>query len=298
MPTAKSTKCKTCDESITKTQGSVMCKACSRWLHTSCANISDKDFLVLKTVKSFSFICSSCEPSLNTAVNIGERLDTFLKSYQAEQIAFKAVLDDIKSEMTSCLAEIKSDVKNCNERVDRLEASSSTKFAALEAEDNVMHRKFNRSDFIISGLPEGLNDLEAPVIALGTFFNTTVTSQDISHVCYINRRKQILVKLSKVSKRDSIMKEYFKTRTLKVCDILDGPGGDINSRVYLNDHYTPAAGAFNVMCRKLRRLNIVSKFKILNTDKLKAKLTLPDGKEVIRDVNECALLLKDANVDG
>lgn len=301
MPATKVTHYKACNESITKTQGSVKCKACSHWLHGSCANIADKDLVVLKTLKSYSFICTFCEANLSNVTNNGgvvekinnlnDKLDTFIQNYQSEQNLFKSILEDIKTEMTSCVAELKSSVNDCVKRVNEVESVTLKKIPALEAEDNVLHRRINRCDFLISGLPEGLNDLEAPVIALGAHYKIPIVSQDINTVCYINRRKQILVKLNKMSKRDAIMKEYFRTRTLKVCDIFDCPDGNITSRVYLNDHYSPAASQLNTICRKLRQLKIISKFNILNADKLAARLTLPDGVVVVRDVKECEALL-------
>ena len=104
----------------------------------------------------------------------------------------------------------------------------------------------------------------------------------------MNGNKLLLIKFNNVGIRDSLMKEYFKTRSLKVKDVLDG---EIESRVYLNDHYSPAASNLNFLCRKMLRLNIISKFKIFNSDKLKSKLTLCDGKEVVCDMAECAALL-------
>lgn len=166
----------------------------------------------------------------------------------------------------------------------------------LKAENNALHRRFNRGDFLIGGLPEGLDDLVQHVIDLAAFFKVDLSRHDVNHVCYINRRRQILVKLNCVHHRDEIMKQYFKTRSLRVCDVLRDRGSDVTTRVYLNDHYTPAASYLNGVCNKLRRMKVITRFKILNGDKTCAKMVFPDGKEVVRDVDECALLLNEPNI--
>lgn len=295
MPTAKTTKCKSCSDSITKSQGSVMCRICSQWLHSSCANLSEKDLQSLRAIKANLFICTSCEPKLhnndkndsgiaNEFRNLNKKMDDFINNNKTELTSIKASLDDIKSEMSSCLTEIKSDIAECGSKVSN-----------LEVENNVLHRRLNRADIVVSGLPAGLNNLISPVVALGSFYKIAVTSQDVNHVCYMNNRRQILVKFNSVFLRDSIMKEYFKTRALKVGDIIEGDGNDIDNRVYLNDHFSPAAAQLNVVCRKLLRQRIVTKFTILNADRLKAKLTLPNGNVVIYDSVECTSLLNDGN---
>ncbi|KAI8116597.1 hypothetical protein CVS40_11346 [Lucilia cuprina] len=76
----------------------------------------------------------------------------------------------------------------------------------------------------------------------------------------------LLVKFNSVHLRDSVMKEYYKTRTLKVCDVM---GGDIDRQVYFNDHHSSAT-----ICRRLLRLKVITKYKILNADKVKTKLIL------------------------
>lgn len=304
MPAAKSaTKCGSCDEPITKTQGCIECNICCKWLHASCAKLSDKDLSTLKAIRVSAFICAVCEPNLTNVRrqssvaddvrSLNVKLDSFIGGYQTELSGIKSAIDGMRTEVSSCLTELKTDIVKCNERVNLIEASTSGKIAALEAENNSLHRRLNRGDFLIGGLPEGLDDILKAVIAVAAVFNVLLTKQDINHACYINRKKQILVKLNSVSARDEIMRSYFKTRTLRVCDVLDGPGGDITSRVYLNDHYTPSAGYLNSLCKKLRRLNIIMKFKILNGDKTRAKLIFPDGKETVRDINECALLLNE-----
>lgn len=303
MPVNKIVKCKSCEESITKTRSSILCKACKCWFHMSCAGIDEQYLGVLRSVKAFAYICASCEPNLSENCStsgvidkinsLNEKLDRFVLSYESQQSALKTVLEDIKNEVSSCVSEMRSDIQKCAENVQRVERSAATKFVALENEDNILHKRLNRSDILIGGLPEGLEDLEAPVIAIGSFFKVEITSLDINQVCYINRKKQVLVKFNKVSKRDCLMREYFKTRNLKVSDVLDVACSDLSNRVYLNDHFTPAAAHLNAICKKLRQRKVITKFKVLNTDKLRAWLMFTDGKCVTYDAVQCEALLAD-----
>lgn len=105
-------------------------------------------------------------------------------------------------------------------------------------------------------------------------------------------RKAILVKFNSVFIRDRLMRAYFKSKALKYSDVM---GGDIGSRVYLNEYYSPAAGKLNSLCRRLIRQKLISKFRVQNSDRVKAKLTLLDGNEVIYGVEECAELLNVAH---
>lgn len=109
----------------------------------------------------------------------------------------------------------------------------------------------------------------------------------------MNNKKLILVKFNNVMVRDNVMKEYFKLRSLTVKDIL---GGEVASRVYLNDHYSPAASSLNNLCRKMLHLKIISKYRIVNADRLMAKLTLSDGKDVEYNMAECVEFLNQHSV--
>lgn len=312
MPGAsKAVDCGSCSESITRSQGSIGCNICGKWFHASCVNVSDKELSAMKSIKVSAYICTSCQSNLSKIRhsagvagvaddirNLSQKLDSFIESHHTEVNIMKAAIDSMKSEMSLCLSEMRTDITKYNDRIERIESSTSTlttETRSLKDENNALHRRLNRGDFLIAGLPEGLDDLVSHVIALGSFFKVDLTRRDINHVCYINKRKQILVKLNTIECRDEIMKQYFKTRSLRVCDVLSGRGSDITTRVYLNDHYTPAAGYLNSICNKLRRQNIITRFNILNGDKASVKLFFPDGKVMIKDVDECALLLNNSN---
>ncbi|KNC28047.1 hypothetical protein FF38_06830 [Lucilia cuprina] len=141
---------------------------------------------------------------------------------------------------------------------------------------NAKATAFNRADIVINDLPAGMEDLVAVGVKIGSIHDVQISENDINHVCYFNNRKAILIKFNRVSLRDKIMKQYLSSRSLTVRDVI---GGDIASRVYLNDHYSPAA-KLNAICRKLLNRKIISKYKILNNDRVKAKITMSGGDEI------------------
>ncbi|XP_061392860.1 uncharacterized protein LOC133328309 [Musca vetustissima] len=65
-----------------------------------------------------------------------------------------------------CAGELKAEIGSCKEQIQNVEASTSSKITELETEINVLHRRLNRADILIGGLPAGLPDLIAPVLAL------------------------------------------------------------------------------------------------------------------------------------
>lgn len=329
MAPAKTFKCRTCSVVIGKTQASIQCRICKCWIHanTSCAGISDKEFKAHSEAKNMAFICSSCDVDLDDNGGtedpisvLNKKLDTFVQKHQTDQLelnkkfddfikrndedklvlqnSFLAAVAEIKAEMGNCLTGMKRDIIDCNKLISSVDKSTKAKITTLEVENNVLHRRLNRGDIVISGMPAGLTDLVAPVISLGEVYDVRITVNDVNHVCYMNNRKQILVKLNNVMTRDKIMREYFKTRSLKLSDLISDSsiGGDLESRIYLNDHYSPYASHLNGLCRKLLRGKIITRFKIINSDKLRVKVTLPDGKDIVYDANECAALLEENNI--
>ncbi|KNC24377.1 hypothetical protein FF38_09742 [Lucilia cuprina] len=164
------------------------------------------------------------------------------------------VLSDFKKETSTCINQMKSDIVACSKLINNIDISTTSKLMALETEINVLHHRLNRSDVVISGLPSGLNDLTSAVVSLYSYFQINASAYDIHHVCYMNHKNLVLVKFNNAGIRDSLMKEYFKTRSLKFL------------------------------------VKIISKFKILNMDKPKAKLTMSSGNDVVYDVGECAKL--------
>lgn len=167
------------------------------------------------------------------------------------------------------------------------------KIADLEDENNMLHKRLNRADIVVNGLPDGLSDFMVIIRDIGKIYNLDISTHDINYACYFNNRKSVLYKFNNVFLRDNLMREYFKSRSLKLCDVI---GGDINSRLYLNDHYSPAAGRLHTLCRKLLQKKIITKYKVLNADKVKASLTMSDGRIMTCNFSECASFLDNTSV--
>ncbi|XP_046803460.1 uncharacterized protein LOC124419115 [Lucilia cuprina] len=223
---------------------------------------------------------------------MNSKLGLFMDKVDGEQNSIQQSLMDtianFRSEMASCFKDIKSEIINCNKLIQHIDRSTTEKIAALEDENNMLHKRLNRGDIVVVGLPAGIIDFVDPIIKIGLIYNVPVLPVDINHAFYFKNQKAILFKFNNVFVRDRIMVEYFKTRALKLCDVI---GGDIDSRIYLNDHHSPAAGRLNIVCKKLIRKKVISKFRILNGDRLQVRLTMSDGKNSICDSAECIALL-------
>lgn len=329
MAGGKKDQCGTCHANVTKTQNGVLCKSCYLWYHASCVNLTEEDLEAIKEFKGLSYVCSSCDKNPRNSderqlrgeiATLTNKFDAFVsksdEEYRSIKKAFADVISDFKRDVFSTLNEMKTDISACSKLVKTVEASTSAKILQLENDNNALHRKFNRSNLIISGLPVGLPNLIEPVMELGSFYKVPISQHDLNHVCYINNKKSVLVRFNRVLVRDEIMKMYFKTiktQSLVVTDLIkldtgvsnvqtssssDATGAQndtlqIKKRVFLNDHYSPAAGKLNAMCKKLHKDKVVLKFRVMDADKPKARLTLSDGKEIVVGVTECAALLED-----
>lgn len=299
MPSTRNYKCAVCNASVCKTQGSIMCSKCNEWIHLTCAKVSPEQ-LTLYTEKKDCFTCcgcissdsDECDSSLKDDVRaLTKSFNEFVKKNETDRdshnASMKQIFSDFKNEVSSCIKEMKNDIASFSQRINDIEDTTTKKISMLEVENNILHHRLNRSNIIISGLPAGLVDLPKIVCSLCSFFKIAVSDRDINYVCYINNKRLILAKFNSVSIRDELMRGYFKKKSLNLSDII---GGEICSRVYLNDHFSPAASTLNALCRKLKRNKKIVKYKILNTDKALAKLTLIDGKEVIYNLEKCTEL--------
>ncbi|XP_046804915.1 uncharacterized protein LOC111687671 isoform X2 [Lucilia cuprina] len=281
-PPTKTFKCGSCNDNINKNQTSIQCKECALWFHITCAKIPEKVLSALKDSR-LSFTCTSCnndprsgfETMLRNEISsLNCKIDDFINKVDSEQTSIKNALADtvasLKSEIASCLKEMKSEIVDCNKLINNVEISTSNKITALEEENNCLHRRLNRTNIIVTGLPAGIDDLMPVIMKLGTIFDVPICTYDLQYICYMNNRKSILVR-----------------------DFVDG---DVDLRVYLNDHYSPAASRLNMICKKLLRKDLIKKFRIMNSDRLRVKLTLPDDSEVVYSPSQCADLLDDGHI--
>lgn len=300
MPIAEIINCAFCKESIGKILKSIVCSSCNLRLHHSCANVSDKHMALLKNNPSFNFTCVSClsHSKLNSCTRdeVGELNSFFnnvknaLDNHEAFRKTITDVLSAFKDEVSACIRQMKSDIAACTKLIDQIDSSTKSNTDSLLLENNMLYRRHNRSNIVLRGLPTGLTNLNSTVISLCSFYGVKVFDRDINYVSYMRNNKNILVKFNNVLLRDCVMNNYFKTRSLLVKNVL---GGDIMNRVYLNDHFSPAASKLNHLCCKLLRQKTISKFKIINADLVKAKLIMPDGKTMICDMGECSNLFDD-----
>ncbi|KAI8114697.1 hypothetical protein CVS40_12961 [Lucilia cuprina] len=212
MPISKTYKCGSCNDTILKTQGSIMCNSCKLWLHFNCANVS-KDHLVLFKDKqsSFSFTCPAC---LNAANDHGSLRDENDRDSYKNSLA--EIMSQFKDEMLASNRQLKDDILKC--------------MGCLLGWITLHHASF----------------LCVPL------FGIDITDQDINQTCYMSNQKLIPVKFNCVSIRDRLMKDYFKTRSLKVI---------VESSLMT----TPASSALSAVCRKLKRHKSITKFTMLNT---------------------------------
>ncbi|KNC29124.1 hypothetical protein FF38_05451 [Lucilia cuprina] len=290
MPPTKTFKCGCCKDNINETQGSILCKTCSLWFHTSCIKLSESALSAPKENNLLSFSCKTCNENPRAGLecllrknicDLNVKIDGFINKVSDEQNSIRKTMEDtvasFKSEIASCIKDMKSEIIDCNKLIQYVDSSASKKITALEEENNILHKRFNRADIVINGLPAGMGDLVAVGVKIGSIHDVQISENDIYHVCYFNNRKAILIKFNRVSLRDKIMKQYLSSRSLTVRDVI---GGDIASRVYLNDHYSPAAAKLNAICRKL-----------LNRKIIKAKITRSGGDEVVLDCAGCSELL-------
>ena len=135
--------------------------------------------------------------------------------------------------------------------MDTVNNNLSTKISALELDNNLLNKRLNRNDVVISGLPVGIDDLFSTVKAIGNYLGVNVLAGDLQFGSYINNNKAVLVKFVNTSLRVKLMSEYFKKKYIMLNNVI---GGQIESRVYLNNHATPLDNKISYLCRKLLKL--------------------------------------------
>lgn len=106
--------------------------------------------------------------------------------------SFDFAVSEFKKELSSFFKDLKADVADCKKSSKLIESDVDKKISSLEINNNSLHKKLNRSDIIVSGVPDCLNNLADTVINLAAFYDVQIESKDIQQVCYINKKKRFL----------------------------------------------------------------------------------------------------------
>ncbi|KAI8115013.1 hypothetical protein CVS40_12694 [Lucilia cuprina] len=107
----------------------------------------------------------------------------------------------------------------------------------VKNQNDILQKRLNHI-IVINGLPKNQPNVINVVQNIFKHLNVHLIESDINVCFFINNGNSVLVKLNSMFKRDAIMNNYFKTRTLKLSDVIDT---DIQKRIFLNDHLTPRA---------------------------------------------------------
>ncbi|KAI8114869.1 hypothetical protein CVS40_12799 [Lucilia cuprina] len=297
MSTKNPVQCPICHTNITKTNPSIGCGSCGLYFHNKCAGVTEQ--LLNAVRKNISkFLCNDCKKGIgvgentnndiikrmeeikisienkieDTKVNIEHRMDNGFLNLETKVVQ---MVNDFRKEVNTEIANIKSDVANCYSCVKNADKAYENKYHQLQYKNNMLERRLNRSDILISGLNCTIEKIRENTIKIAKFVGVDISLSDINHCCYIKHRKYFIVKLNSVQLRDTIMKNYHKSEPLLLNKII---GGTIESRIYLNDNLSPASGKLNYLCRKLLSEKKIKKFYLLNMDNPKAKILMLDGK--------------------
>lgn len=318
-PSTKPCICPVCEKTVRKTEYSIACTGCVNYFHPRCINISDSE---VRTNKALKFVCSCCKKkksgqdfdqifndmneSLKRQMEVqaekcfaGFRsiIDGLIDAFRAEVMGkLQAVQDDV----TTCKQQLK-DVQRHNEMLQAEVDECKCKLRSAELQTSIFERRLNRADVLINGLPRSIRNLREPVINIAKACNIALHPADLQHCCYIYGGKSVLVKFNSVQMRDALMANYFRSNHIHLRDIMDT---DVSSRIYLNDHLTPAASKLVHCCRKLLKRKIIDKFVLINGDLPKVRMTFGDGLERICDLEQCLKIdvgeacISDRNTNG
>lgn len=270
--------CGVCDKETTGTR-CLLCRSCDVWYHAECESVSKVLFSTLDKNRNLAYTCAACveNPPDNSD-------NAFKMEMRKEFAAIKTVVGEIRAELANGLKEIKDDVLNCRTLISSHDMANKKKFYDLELQNHVLQHRLNRSDIVITGLSDKLADLNAIVKGLGAYLKVEIIPADISNVMYIRNRRAILVKFFEVSKRDKLMSAYYKSKSVKVSDVIDVID---DKRVYMNDNYSTLANKLLKLCWKLKYDKKINGYSIINREVLKTKIIMLNGEVKIANIQEC-----------
>lgn len=287
--------CFECKSDFTKNKTNIICAVCGNKFHLKCASINNPNVpqtLVEQMKKSkgaIAFVCISC-----ATVPPEHRMSNKLTELEASINKLTAVvsnsvvpeLNNIRMELTNCVATIKRDKEYLE-----------TKIKKLEIENNIIRKQLNRGDILISGLPStmSLDEMYEIVPKICKVYDIDVLPSDVSYCSWIRNKTVMMVKFNSIRKKDELLKRYFKSRNLELQQLIET---DVQKRIYLNDNLTPMAANLRFMCRKLLQTAKISKFRILNTSIPEAKVTMQDGSLKSLNTEEICDLLNGVQLTG
>ncbi|KNC27344.1 hypothetical protein FF38_01094 [Lucilia cuprina] len=293
--------CGVCDLDTTGTR-CLLCRSCDSWFHADCENVTKVLFTTLDKNRNFTYTCKGCieNPPDNSddafKAEMRKQFSTLNNSINgiiSEQSVIKAkvdsVISEVRAELSNSLKEIKEEMASCKYLVNLNDTAYKKKFYELEMQNHMLQHRFNRADIVITGLSNNIDDLIKVAYDLCEHLKVNIDPGDILNALYIKKGNAILVKFGQIVKRDKVISEYFKQKSLKVSDII---GGSNEKRVYLNDNYTTLANKLLKICWKLKSDEKINGFNIINREILIAKITMINGDVKTLNYQECIDLFK------
>lgn len=156
-----------------------------------------------------NFLCKPCNSDAS-GLNLfrkeigalNSKLDEFIEKSVNEHLQISKALTDtvasFKPEMADCLRDMKSEIVDCNKLLNHIDASTSKKIVKLEDEHNMLHKRINRADIVVNGLPDGRRDFIELITANGKIYKLDISTNAINYACYFNNRKSMLYKFNNV----------------------------------------------------------------------------------------------------
>lgn len=302
--------CGSCNLDIGRKR-SLLCTSCDQWFHVECQAVTKEMFSVLDKNRNLSYTCKECfeNPPTDAAdsnvfkqemrmefASLQRTLRSLATDIKKEQDELKVKIDAVVSDISNIRAEFANSVKLMRDEVDKCknmitsnDASTSKKMYDLELQNHSLYFRSCRSEVIITGLSNSLNNINEAVIKLCNYFKVQINASEICKAVYIKNKNAILVKFKKISTRDKIMSEYFRTKSLTRSDIEEGAA---TTRVYLNDNFSPLGTKLLRLCWKLGKDKLINRYSIIYREIPKTKITMPNGDIKTVDLQELLKFFK------
>ncbi|KAI8118017.1 hypothetical protein FF38_07835 [Lucilia cuprina] len=303
--------CTKCKNPLKRTDEVIKCSFCKKSLHMNCA-IENSPGLNPDAAK---YVSNNSEDILYKCMLCKSKKEINLSDIAEKLCDMEARIQDIpvqiSAEMSTKLDDISNKLNSCVEKVNTLEKESYEKFKQLEMENNSLRKQINRADIIVNGIPTKIKSKNLINVIMGIckHYNIELKDTEINTICWIHNKKAVLIKFNNIAKRDIVMRKYQEKYDLKLNQIrgifkdiddnkdensvetTEHEDCDIEARVFLNDNLTAAASKLKYLGRKLIREKKIERFKLLNYDYPKGKITFKNGSEKILTLEECGALL-------